>query len=288
LLARIIFSLLLFLLIPFPIQAIIPGDLVINEIMKNPKMVSDANGEWFEIYNSTEETFDLKGIKIKDSGSDDFIITGDNPILISPGAYFVLGRNSDISLNGGYETDYIYSGFDLGNSDDEIIIWTDESETVLIDQINYDDGLTFPDPDGVSMALLNPDFDNSLGSNWTTSTTPYGNGDWGTPGEPNFAIPTVTSTPTPNPIPTSAPSSTPTPTLTPTSFPIPSPTIIPALTPTPSSPTSPTPTSIIPPLPKPPFIPYPSHWFVDFSKEIRDFITAMKQLRRFFSGRFFF
>ena len=36
------------------------------------------------------------------------------------------------------------------------------------------------------MALLDPGLDNSVGSNWVEATEPYGDGDSGTPGSPNF------------------------------------------------------------------------------------------------------
>ncbi len=42
--------------------------------------------------------------------------------------------------------------------------------------------LHFPDPTGASMSLLDPTLDNNVGANWCTSTTPFGDGDKGTPG----------------------------------------------------------------------------------------------------------
>ena len=56
-----------------------------------------------------------------------------------------------------------------------------------MDSVGWDNGVTFPDPNGASMALLDTSLDNSVGSNWQESTTPYGNGDLGTPGIPNFS-----------------------------------------------------------------------------------------------------
>ena len=35
------------------------------------------------------------------------------------------------------------------------------------------------------MMLIDPALDNSLGQNWLSSTSSYGDGDFGTPGEPN-------------------------------------------------------------------------------------------------------
>ncbi len=35
------------------------SDLIITEIMQNPSAVEDANGEWFEIYNSGSSPVDM-------------------------------------------------------------------------------------------------------------------------------------------------------------------------------------------------------------------------------------
>ncbi|MCK4295939.1 MAG: T9SS type A sorting domain-containing protein, partial [Candidatus Marinimicrobia bacterium] len=54
--------------------------------------------------------------------------------------------------------------------------------------VAWDGGPNFPDPTGASMALNSPNLDNSIGSNWVESTTPYGAGDYGTPGSQNFPV----------------------------------------------------------------------------------------------------
>ena len=53
-----------------------------------------------------------------------------------------------------------------------------------IDRVAYDGGVTFPNPDGASMALLSPDLDNNLGQNWFVSADPWPGsaGDAGSPG----------------------------------------------------------------------------------------------------------
>jgi predicted extracellular nuclease len=56
-----------------------------------------------------------------------------------------------------------------------------------IDRVAYDGGPTFPDPTGAAMALADPALDNNVGANWCTASTPYGDGDLGTPGTPNPA-----------------------------------------------------------------------------------------------------
>ena len=56
---------------------------------------------------------------------------------------------------------------------------------IIIDEVNYDNGTTFPDESGKSMMLIDPNFDNSIGENWISSTSISSSGDYATPGEPN-------------------------------------------------------------------------------------------------------
>ncbi|MFQ6673670.1 MAG: lamin tail domain-containing protein, partial [Fidelibacterota bacterium] len=161
-----------------------PYSVVINEIMQNPLAVSDPVGEWFELYSTDTGAIDLQGWTIRDEGLDQHVISSDEEIVLDPGAYLVMGRSGDGSINGGVETDYVYSSFTLGNGGDEIILLDEEGAEV--DRVEYDGGPDFPDPAGASMALRDPISDNNVGSNWVESTVPYGDGDLGTPGGFNF------------------------------------------------------------------------------------------------------
>jgi hypothetical protein len=73
----------------------------------------------------------------------------------------------------------------LGNSGDEVVLVHDGVE---IDEVAYDSGVTWPDPTGHSFGLdpsaLNHS-DNDDPANWCVSTTTYGDGDEGTPGDEN-------------------------------------------------------------------------------------------------------
>ncbi len=163
--------------------------VVITEIMQNPAVVSDTYGEWFEIYNAGTESIDLRNWTIRDNDSDNHVITAVDPIMIETGDYLVLARNDDTSLNGGVEADYNYSGFLLSNGDDEIILLDEDGAEV--DRVEYDGGPEFPDPTGFSMALMDVNADNNVGANWVESTVPFGDGDFGTPGEANYDVSVV-------------------------------------------------------------------------------------------------
>ena len=141
-----------------------PGDVVVNEIMQNPGAVLDENGEWLEVLNATGQAIDLNGWTIKDDGSDQHMIANGEPLWLPAGGYLVLGRNANPAENGGVHVAYQYTGFVLGNAEDEVVLL--DATGVEIDRVAYDDGLTFPDPTGASMMLIRPDADNNAGGNW--------------------------------------------------------------------------------------------------------------------------
>ena len=160
-------------------------NIIINEIMQNPLAVGDSEGEWFEIYNNSYEEVNLNGFTIKDNDDDSHFITEET--LIGPQSYAVLGRNADTTTNGGIILDYKYSNMNLANGADEILLIDPYGNTV--DSITYDGGSTFPDPNGATMALLNLNLDNNIGSSWVEyDSLTYGNGDYGTPGVSNFSM----------------------------------------------------------------------------------------------------
>ena len=72
----------------------------------------------------------------------------------------------------------------LYNDSDELVIA--DRDGVQVDRVRWDDGRTFPDPNGASMSLADPNADNALGENWCTATTSWAVGDRGTPGLPTW------------------------------------------------------------------------------------------------------
>ena len=155
--------------------AIMPGDLLISEVLSNPGAVSDTAGEWFELYNSSANTIDLNGVKIRDEGSNQFTIS--SSLLINAGEYLVLGRNADAAVNGGYSADYVYgSGFTLGNTSDAIIV---ESGGNIIASLIYNDaGLYGANGRSAELIWNGNTFSYQLTPNGLT----FGAGDIGTPG----------------------------------------------------------------------------------------------------------
>ena len=163
-----------------------PGDLVVTEVMQDPDAVGDSLGEWFEVYNASPETFDLRFMEVTDDGDNSFVVAG--ALAIAPGESLVFGRRGEAEINGGIEVDYVYSNFLLSNADDEIRLVLNEVE---VDVVAYDGGPLFPDPTGASMQLdpaSTTGDGNDVGGNWCISRRPVTEvegADLGTPGADN-------------------------------------------------------------------------------------------------------
>lgn len=164
--------------------------VIINEIMYSPISVQGGNGEWFELFNPNSDWVNLTGWIIRDADNDYHII--DEPLWISPGDFMVFGIDSNKQNNGGIDVDHQYEQTYLGNSSDELIIAN--SNDVIVDSVCWDNGLSFPAVNGASIKLIDTELDNSIGSNWAASITPFGAGDCGTPGMPNY-IPRISIDP---------------------------------------------------------------------------------------------
>jgi hypothetical protein len=165
-------------------EGALPYDaLVITEIMQNPAAVLDDVGEWFEVFNNTGVEMNLVGLVAYDLGSN--IFTVDQDLWVLPGQHAVLGVNDDYATNGGVPVDYVWPDFNLGNGDDEIVL---EHDGLVIDEVAWDGGILWIDPNGASMSLDPSSYDpaaNDDPDNWCEGSTAYGMGDLGTPNDIN-------------------------------------------------------------------------------------------------------
>jgi len=152
-----------------PAHAVTVSDLLISEVMANPAAFSDARGEWFELYNPTTEVINLHEVTIGDDGSDRHRIESD--LLIMPGEYLTLARY----LDPGFTPDYVYDGFTLGNSDDEIVFSDGVSELLRLDY-GSDFDAAGRSRELVGLPMIESNYDLTLAS------LGYGLGDIGTPG----------------------------------------------------------------------------------------------------------
>lgn len=163
--------------------------LVINELGVNPGgTITDASGEWIEIYNAGTLSVDLQGLVIADSaasGRRPFHLIASS-VVIPPGGYAVLGNTTNTTNNGGVPVDYAYgSAMAFANSLDAFkisrVVGTD---TLTLDRVQYASA-AISAQNGISRELTNPALDNSNmdGSNWGDAvvTAVYGPGGRGTP-----------------------------------------------------------------------------------------------------------
>lgn len=176
-----------------------PGqvNLIISELMPNPFLVSDADGEWFEIFNRGTAPVDLNGWTIRDDDVDSHIINAPGGLIIQPNEFLVMARNGDSLVNGGLTADYDYGGnFILANSVDEVVLL--DLNQIEHTRINYSSA-TFPYQSGFSAEindLLAPTIGDPL--LWVITTSTYGDGDFGTPGDEGSA--TLPPPPPPPPV----------------------------------------------------------------------------------------
>jgi hypothetical protein len=166
-----------------------PGDLLITEIQPNPTAVSDANGEWFEVYNTTSEILVLNGVTISDEGGDSYQVSdGANPVKIAPHSFFVFGKQADPKTNGGVQVDFQYKSFSLTNSEDEIILHSNKGK--FLDAVVYNKD-TFPTKSGHTFSydpaagISHEANDN--GAYWCLGQEMYNEKDYGSPGAFNGA-----------------------------------------------------------------------------------------------------
>lgn len=178
-----------------------PGDLIFSEVMVNPNVVADEDGEWVELYNTSGSTLDLATYSFHDDGTDYWVF--DASVLVAPHDYVVICANPNPKQNGGIACDaWFYrnpngdeptagmghgSGIAIANNDDELTLTGPDG--IDIDRFDYDD--TDSDPIeaamsfGVDPTKLDGVSNDDVG-NWCVQTTILaGATEPGTPGVAN-------------------------------------------------------------------------------------------------------
>lgn len=157
--------------------------IVITEIMYNPGTPADPQGEWFEIYNSTNSPIDLQGWTFNDNAGRD---TVRNSFIIQPGEYKVFAYNVDTLAFYGITAHFDYANsIQLANALDKIVIY--DANGVLVDSVTYSGTAPWPvSTNGRSISLIDPTLDNTLPTSWEFSPVQMANGEWGSPGLPHL------------------------------------------------------------------------------------------------------
>jgi cysteine-rich repeat protein len=187
------------------------GELVISEIMFNPDAAtlngSIELGEWFELYNPTAKSIDVRGLRIVDPGaSKSHVIEAAAPLVIPPGGYAVFARTTEAMSNAGAMPLYV---FGVGTNTNDVSFSNSSADSVQIEIPTSPplpiDAAGYSGSDagnakykGVSYSLSPSSLTaaaNDSGSNWCPAKSSFGpNGpggspDKGTPGKANDSCP---------------------------------------------------------------------------------------------------
>jgi hypothetical protein len=151
--------------------------LVISELMKNPEVLPDADGEWLELHNAGSQPVDLGGCTL---ARDEQSLALEGGISIEPGGYMTFS-NGEMP---GFDADVLYRGITLPNSGSFVLRLACADQ--VLDEVGLD-AIAVPSRAGHSLSLSGSAMDaasNDLPSSWCEGTTAY-NGDLGTPGSAN-------------------------------------------------------------------------------------------------------
>jgi hypothetical protein len=152
--------------------------MIITELMIDPKALSDAEGEWLELYNATRLALELRDCQLDDGGKSLHALA---PTLhAQPGAYITIAR----SAAPGFKPDATLA-LSLTNSADSVAL---VCRGIEIDRVSYDRSADFVIKPGVSLALdpsqLGDAQRNDAASAWCEGRAAYST-DLGTPGRAN-------------------------------------------------------------------------------------------------------
>lgn len=155
-------------------------EVIITELFPDPTpSVGLPEQEFVEVYNTSNNTFDLAGWTISDGSSTATLPT--QPI--APGEYLIICATANVSLFQSFGTVVGVAGFPtLNNSGDQITLRNNTA--TLIDEVIYSDDW-YQDPTkttgGYTLELINPVTPCSDAQNWIASNATIG----GTPGTQN-------------------------------------------------------------------------------------------------------
>src|SRR6185436_1898645 len=150
---------------PTPLAPNVRSEVVINEIHYDPDVKTEAV-EFVELYNPSPIAIDLSGAAFT-AGIDFTFPAG---TTLASHAYLVLAQNSaafQVKFGGIPFGQYIGS---LSNEGETVTIRN--ASGGALDRVDYNAGFPWPtvgEAPGLSIQLINPDFDNQLGGNWRSA-----------------------------------------------------------------------------------------------------------------------
>jgi Lamin Tail Domain len=153
--------------------------VIFSELMKNPEVLADADGEWLELYNAGSVAIDLGGCTL---ARDDQELALEGALLIEPGAHLTLSNGEA----PGFTPDVLYSGLTLPNTG-AFVLRLACAGTVL-DEVTVDPAMPTQRA-GRSLSLSGSALDDAANdepTRWCEGSSSY-DGDYGTPGADNPA-----------------------------------------------------------------------------------------------------
>jgi hypothetical protein len=114
----------------YEVDALLPGDLVITEVMANPTCAGD-DCEWFEVYNATDAAVDLQGLIIWDEDTDEGVVS--TSLVVGAGEYAVIAATDMTTWPYAFPAGAYFGGLPaLGNGGDLVAIL---NATEILDEI---------------------------------------------------------------------------------------------------------------------------------------------------------
>jgi len=172
-----------------PDEPILSREIVINELMFNPK---ENGGDYVEIYNNSAKSIDMKRLKLA-SRTDDleltqvYQLTGTKQ-LFEPGSFLALTKDTagvfpffDIQCKTCFLQMEKFPSF---NNDEDFVVLLNENMNV-IDELHYTDKMHHPllaDEEGIALERVSSTEPTNEFSNWQSAASVAG---YGTPGYKN-------------------------------------------------------------------------------------------------------
>ncbi|MEO8182608.1 MAG: lamin tail domain-containing protein [Deltaproteobacteria bacterium] len=153
--------------------------VVFSELMKNPELLPDTDGEWLELFNAGTQALDLGGCEL---ARDEQKLALEDGFSIAAGGYLTFSNGE----TPGFSPDVLYRGITLPNTGSFVLSLACGAQQ--IDRVTIDSSL-LPNKAGHSLSLSRAALDpaaNDRPESWCDGVSAY-NGDFGTPGEANPA-----------------------------------------------------------------------------------------------------
>jgi hypothetical protein len=189
--------------IPIPNNLPAPGEVIFTELMGDPEVAPDADGDWLELYNTTDRALSLFSLTIEDNESGAEYTSQritDPAVTIPAKGYLVFAASTDPARNGGIMgARRLVAGLlkNMPNVDpmtgqSTMRIRLVRSDMTLIDEVFYGRPTAGASQQLSSAAYVdNMDAatNNDSAANFCAATDAYNGTDRGTPGAANIECP---------------------------------------------------------------------------------------------------